>query len=316
MTIRPSRPGIPADILALSRERDELRRRGKYDRADALKRQIEEAGYGIKDNPHGAHLVILPSVEVDGVVYRTARQVPSLLEEADRCEFSVNILANTSYEETKRCLESVLRCPGNHDVEIILVNNRSLDELDVWARELQRGDVSLHLLCTSRPLGEAEARNVGLKQSRGRYVLLLDSSVELVGDVFAPLAQALGDSGVGITGFRGLHTDDLRHFEVSTAVEVEAIDGVCMAFRRKLLKKVGLFDERFRFPSYMDIDFNFAVRNSGVQAVVTPNLPIISHPLLQGVNLSDAERTRLTKRNFYRFLEKWGHRDDLLLEEK
>ncbi len=316
MTIRPSRPGIPADILALSRERDELRRRGKYERADALRRQIEEAGYGIKDNPHGAHLVILPSVEVDGIVYRTARQVPSLLEEADSCEFSVNILANSSFEETKRCLESVLRCVGRHDVEIVLVNNRSLDELDAWAKGLPGSDVRLHMLGTSRPLGEAEARNVGLKQSRGRYVLLLDSSVELMGDVFTPLAQVLADSRVGITGFRGLHTDDLRHFEVSTAAEVEVIDSLCMAFRRKLLKKVGFFDERFRFPSYMDIDFNFAVRNSGVQAVVTPNLPIISHPLLQGVNLSDAERTRLTKRNFYRFLEKWGHRDDLLLEKK
>src|SRR5215472_12029728 len=282
MTIRPSRPGIPADILALSRERDELRRRGKYDRADALRRQIEEAGYGIKDNPHGAHLVILPSVEVDGIVYRTARQVPSLLEEADRCEFSVNILANNSYEETKRCLESVLRCIANHDVEIILVNNRSLDELDVWARELQRNEVRLQILCTSRPLGEAEARNVGLKQSRGRFVLLLDSIAELTDDIFTPLAEVLADSRVGITGFRGLITDDLRHFDVGTAAEVETIDGLCMAFRRELLKKVGLFDERFRFPSYMDIDFSFAVRISGVQAVVTPNLPIISHPLLQG----------------------------------
>ena len=171
------------------------------------------------------------------------------------------------------------------------------------------------MLCTTRPLGEAEARNVGLKQSRGRYVLLLDSSVELIGDVFTPLAQVLADSRVGITGFRGLHTDDLRHFESSTATEVEFIDGLCMAFRRKLLKNVGLFDERFRFPTYMDIDFNFAVRNSGGQAVVTPNLPIIIHPFLLGADLSDAERTRLTNRNFYRFLEKWGHRDDLLLEK-
>jgi GT2 family glycosyltransferase len=316
MTIQPSRPGIPADILALSHERDELRRRGKYDRADALKRQIEEAGYGIKDNPRGAHLIVLPSVEVDGIVYRTARQVPSLLDEDDRCEFSVNILANTSFEETKRCLESVLRCIGNRDIEIILVDNRSLDQLNAWFGELQRDDSRLHMLCTSRPLGEAEARNVGLKQSRGKYILLLDSSIELTGDVFTLLAQVLADSRVGITGFRGLLTDDLRHFEESTAAEVEVIDGLCMAFPRKLLKKVGLFDERYRFPYYMDIDFNFAVRSSGAQAVVTPNLPIISHPLLQDVHLSDAERTRLTKRNFYRFLEKWGHRDDLLLENK
>ena len=97
MTIQSSHPGIPADILALSHERDELRKRGKYDRADALKRQIEEAGYGIKDNPRGAHLIVLPSVEIDGVVYRTARQVPSLLGEEDLCEFSVNILANSSF---------------------------------------------------------------------------------------------------------------------------------------------------------------------------------------------------------------------------
>ena len=89
-----------------------------------------------------------------------------------------------------------------------------------------------------------------------------------------------------------------------------------MAFGRRLLKRIGLFDERYRFPYYMDIDFNFAARDSGAQAVVAPNLPIRSHPLLQDVGLSDAERTRLTKRNFYRFLEKWGHRDDLLLENK
>ena len=31
-------------------------------------------------------------------------------------------------------------------------------------------------------------------------------------------------------------------------------------------------------------------------------------------SLSDAERSRLTKRNFYRFLEKWGDREDLLLD--
>ena len=316
MTIQSSHPGIPAEILALSHERDELRRRGKYDRADALKRQIEEAGYGIKDNPHGAHLIVLPRVEVDGVVYRTSRHVPSLLEEEDHCEFSVNILANTSFEETKRCIESVMRSSGTREVEIILVDNRSLDQLNDWFRELQRNDSRLHLLSTSRPLGEAEARNVGLNQSRGKYILLLDTSVELIGDVFTPLVQVLGEKSVGITGFKGLSTEDLHHFEESTDLEVEVIDGSFMTFQRKLLKKIGLFDERYRFPYYMEIDFNFAVRDSGVRAVVTPNLPIKSHPLFQDVTLSDAERTRLKKRNFYRFLEKWGQRDDLLLDSE
>jgi hypothetical protein len=314
MTIQSSHPGIPADILALSHERDELRKRGKYDRADALKRQIEEAGYSIKDNPHGAHLIVLPSVNVDGIVYRTARQVPSLLDQENRCEFSVNVLANTNFEETKRCIESVLRWMGTYEVEILLMNNKLFEELDAWYRELQSKDSRLHLLSTPRPLGEAEARNVSMKQSVGKYMLLLDTSVELIGDVFTPIVQILADKSIGITGFRGLSSEDLHHFEESSNAEVEVIDELCMAFQRTLLKKIGLFDESYRFPYYMVIDFNFAVRDSGVRAVVTPNLPIRSYSSLQDAILSDAERTRLKKRNFYRFLDKWGDRDDLLLE--
>ena len=315
MTTQSYRHGIiPEEILALSHERDALRKRGRYDRADVLKRQIEEAGYAIKDNPHGAHLIILPGVEVDGKFYRIARHLPSLLDAADECTFSVNILARDTFEQTQRCVESVLRFAGNTDLEIILVDNASHDELPIWADALQQGDRGVHVLHVTRPMGEAEARNLGMKRSRGRYILLLDSSVELVGDVFTPLEKTLSDSRIGVTGFRGLRTDDLRHFEESQQLEVEAVDGLCLAFRRKLLKKVGLLDEGYRFARYMDLDFNFAVRESGARAVVTPALPVICHPGSPEAHLSDAERTRLTKRNFYRFLKKWGERDDLLVE--
>ncbi len=315
MTVQPSRAGIPADILALSHERDELRRKGKYKQADDLKRQIEEAGYGIKDNPHGAHLIILPGVEVDGTIYRTSRHVPSLLDEADICAFSVNMLANNSFEATRRCFESIARFAGEHSIEIMLVDNGSQDELYSWASALQQQDPRLHLLHLARTVGEAEARNVGLKLSRGRYILMLDSHIEATGDVFTPLAEMLSDRDVGVTGLRGLLSEDMRHFEETGEREVEAIAGSCMAFRRSLLKSAGLFDERFRYPYYMDIDFNFAVRDCGKSAIVTPALPVQSHPQAYDSKLSDAERTRLTRRNFYRFLDKWGHRDDLLLEK-
>jgi len=316
MTTQPYRHAIPAEILALSHERDALRKRGRYDQADALKRQIEEAGYAIKDNPRGAHLIILPSIEVDGKVYRTTRQLPSLLDEADNFTFSVNIVARNSFEQTRRCLESVLRFADKSDIEILLVDNASRDELVLWAETLQRTMQHLHVLRASRAMGEAEARNIGLKRSRGRFILLLDSSVELTGDVFTPLAKTLSDPKVGITGLHGLCTDDLRHFEASQRTEVEVVDGLCMAFKRKLLKKVGFFDERYRFPRYMDVDFSFAVRDSGANVLITPDLPVRCHAELQDGNLSDAERARLTKRNFYRFLEKWGSRDDLLIEKE
>jgi GT2 family glycosyltransferase len=315
MAIRPYRQSIPPEILALSHERDHLRRRGQYERADALKQQIEDAGYVVKDNPHGAHLVILPSIEVNGTVYRTARHLPSLLDEPDTCLFSVNILTHNSYASTRRCVESILRYAGNSSIEIVLVDNASHDDLDLWAKELTYSEPRLQALHTTRTMGTAEAHNVGLKQSRGHYILLLDNNLELTGDIFTPLEKTLANSNVGITGLQGLRTDNLRHFTESQQLEVEAINYQCMAFRRTLLKQIGLFDERYRYPYYMDIDFNFAIRDQGREAVVTPNLPVICHPAAQDRSPSDAEHTRLTKRNFYRFLEKWGNREDLLLEK-
>ena len=45
------RPGIPEEILALTEERDVLRRRGQYDRADLLKEQIEKALRFAEESP-------------------------------------------------------------------------------------------------------------------------------------------------------------------------------------------------------------------------------------------------------------------------
>ncbi len=315
MTTRPYRTSIPQEVLALSHERDLLRRRGQYQRADELKKMIEEAGYAVKDNPHGAHLVTLPGVDVDGKMYRMVRDLPSLLDGGATCTFSVILLAQNNAERVRRCIQSVLRFAAASDIELLVVDNASQDGIDLWVEALKYQEPRLHLLRATRTMGVAEAYNMALKQSHGRYILLLDNSAELTGDIFTPLEQTLANTEIGITGFHGLRTDNLRHFTECEAEEAEVIDSQCMAFRRDLLPKAGLFDERYRYPHYMDIDFNLAIRDSGFEAIVTPDLPLIYHTGEQNEERSDAEQVRLRKRNFYRFLEKWGNREDLLPDE-
>jgi GT2 family glycosyltransferase len=314
MTTHPYRQVIPEEILALSHERDLLRRKGNYARADVLKQQLEDAGYAVKDNPHGAHLVILPSIFVDGTQYRTIHQLPSLLEENDQCTFSVNILARNNSDQARRCVESVLKFAGTTSIEVMLIDNSSQDGFDIWAEALHHRDARVHVLRSTRKMGIAEAYNIGFLQSRGNYILLLDTAIELTGDIFTPLAQTLSDPAIGLTGPRGLITDDMRHFEESEEIEVEVIDGRCMAFRRPILKKAGLLDEGYRYSEFMDVDFSFAIRDSDKNTLRTPDLALTYHPETQETGLSSAEQTRLTKRNFYRYLSKWGDRDDLILE--
>ena len=56
----------------------------------------------------------------------------------------------------------------------------------------------------------AAAKNLALRLSRGELVLLLDPSVEVLGDLFDPTRQALADHQVGLVGPWGLTTTDLN----------------------------------------------------------------------------------------------------------
>ena len=95
--------------------------------------------------------------------------------------------------------------------------------------------------------------------------------------------------------------------------EVDAVEGYCLAIRREALRAVGGIDRRFRFYRNADLDLSFAVRDAGWKAVRTEPLPLVRHEHRGWTSLPDEERDRLSKRNFYRFLDHWGDRRDLLL---
>ena len=169
------------------------------------------------------------------------------------------------------------------------------------------------VLRTSQRLGWADARNLGLRRSRGEITVLLDTSLEPIGDFVQPLMAAFDDPTVGVAGGWGVTSGDGREFEDAPPGEVDAIEGYCLAVRRDALRAVEGFDRRFRFYRNADLDFSFAVRDAGWRAIRTDPLPLTRHEHRGYASLPDAERDRLSKRNFYRFLEHWGDRRDLLL---
>jgi len=86
-----------------------------------------------------------------------------------------------------------------------------------------------------------------------------------------------------------------------------------MAFRRDVIRDVGLFDEKFKWYRTADIECSFRVRDRGFRAIVV-DVPIVRHEHRMWSSIPPAERDRLSKRNFYRFLERFRGRTDLLVE--
>ncbi len=305
------------DVQEPLKERKAHRESSSFIEADQLREMIMATGYEIMDTSEGPLAIRNPYLTMGAgkggaEPVSSSAEVESLISEPDGCEFSVNLLAHDNFPELKRCLDSVLSWSEGYDLEIILVQNGSLDETAELIEDFSVVHENLRIIDADHYLGEAAGRNVGLKQSCGKYVILLDGCAELKGDVFGPIRETLADEKVGVTGARGVLTEDLHEFKDAPTPRVDAMLGYCFAFRRGLLSEVGLMDEKFRFYRNLDLDYSFQFRDKGYILQTTPDLPIQIYDRMDWAAMPQDERDRNSKKNFYRFLTRWHHRTDLL----
>ena len=62
-----------------------------------------------------------------------------------------------------------------------------------------------------------------------------------------------------------------------------------------------------------DVEFSFRLRDRGGRAIAVPGLPLEKHEHRLWEATEPSERDRLSKRNTYRFLDRWRGREDLLV---
>jgi cysteinyl-tRNA synthetase len=283
----------------LAEERRERRAAKDFAAADALRDRIRELGFDVKDTPAGFEL--LP-IEPEGPQGVSPAEVPSVLEEPATFEFSIHWVVQGWPEDAVRGIQAFRRHHPDRRIQHVVVDAADTDP-STWPDDVD-------LVRLDRDHGWGADRNAGLKRTLGRIVVVIDGSMEPAGDVLTPLADALADPSVGIAGPFGIVTDDLREFRDAEGTECDAVEGYLMAFRREILSSAGFFDEKFAFYRTADIEYSFRVKDQGLRAIVVP-LSVERHEHRMWANTPEDERARLSKRNFYRFLERWRGRTDL-----
>ncbi|HEV8057188.1 MAG TPA: glycosyltransferase [Actinomycetota bacterium] len=293
---------VPDEVRAIAAQRDERRRAKDFAAADALRDRIAQLGFAVIDGPDGPAFEPLAAAETLRIA---PPDVDSLLDEPPTADVSVHWVAEGWPEDVVRALAGFRANEGGRNVQYVVADTTETDPATY-------GD-GVELLELEIGTGWGAARNAGLKRSRGPIVLVMDGSVEPTGDVFGPLKAALDDPSVGVAGPFGISTEDLREFHDSDGPEVDAIEGYLMAFRRDVLRDVGLFDEKFRWYRTADIECSFRIKDAGLRALRV-DVPVIKHEHRMYHATPEAERDRLSKRNFYRFLERFRDRYDLLVD--
>ena len=292
---------LPDDVRRLLAARTEARTARDWRLADALRDELAAAGWAVEDAASGS--TARPILERGPDDTAAAR-----LDEPATVALSIQVVAEDHPDDVDRFLRGLAAHPPDVGWELVIVDNDARSAPPAPAL-----DVEPTILATAGRLGWGDARTLGLRHSRGEITVLVDTSLEPIGDAWSPLLAAFDDPRVGVAGGWGVVSADGRQFEEAPPGEVDAVEGYCLAVRREALRAVRGFDHRFRFYRNADLDFSFAVRDAGWIAVRTEALLFARHEHRGWTSLPEAERDRLSRRNFYRFLDHWGDRRDLLL---
>ena len=313
----PERYEIGSANSAAIARRDALREQAAYADADLMREEVIASGMVVEDTGTATRVRPQTHLELQEAKWSSvsaSREVPSLLDEPDVYEFSFVINAYDYVDDVRRCVEAILRHSGGASVEIIVVDNGSTDGTGDYLEGAQAEYANMRVIHCDHVVGDAAGKNIGLKQARGRYVVVMDASTEVIGDILAPVAEQLSDSSIGVFGPYGLTTDDMQHFhEEVDRGDADAMQAYCMAFRRADLRTVGLMHESFRFYRNLDIDYCFQFKNAGYRVVCDSGMPLVRHEHRQWEELEENQRDELSRKNFGRFLKRWGNRPDLLI---
>ncbi|HET9613883.1 MAG TPA: glycosyltransferase [Candidatus Limnocylindrales bacterium] len=310
------RQRIPDDVLTAAHDRAAARARRDWPEADRLRAEIEAAGWKIVDRGTDFALepATPPTVEADGVVrYGSSEAVPSRLDEPETGIATVVLVATDWPDDLRRALDA-LTATSPDGTSVVIVADGSGSEPDAAATN-GPARPPVEIVRTSERLGTGSAWNIGIRRATAPVVLILDTSVEPTGDIVTPLVDALRDPSIGVVGGFGIASADLRRFHEAGPGDATAIEGYAMAFRRADAAARGPVDERFRFYRNLDIWWSLVLRDEGEgtaprRAVALP-LPAVRHEHRGWTSVPDAERDRLSKRNFYRILDRFGTRRDL-----
>jgi GT2 family glycosyltransferase len=286
-----------AEAEKLLVERLERRRARDFEAADDIRRRLHEGGWDVADRGSGGSALV--QIKVPAVASATVRAVTLLA------------VVHGWQADAERWLLSVFtHCKA--DFEALVFDNSGDPRIAGWLAS--RSAERLRVITPARPVGYSIAVNAGIEAAAGEVIVIFDPGVELTGDAISPLVSALADPSVAVAGPYGLRGNgSLKEFIESDGPEADAIEGYCMAFRRADAMSVAGFDPRFKFYRIADIEFSFRLRDRGGRAAVVSGLPIEKHEHRLWEATGSEERLRLSRRNLYRFLDRWGQRNDLLV---
>ena len=212
-------------------------------------------------------------------------------------------------ELLKNCIGSIYETVHNKEIEIIVVDNASIDNsIDL----IKTNYPQVKIIPNSKNLGFSRAVNIGMRSSMGKYVILLNTDTLLQKNSVNKLIDYMDSNpNTGVCGGQLIYEDGrkqhsfdnypsllfelvnksllkrllpnrfygkLKHFD--EPVQVESIIGACFVISRACIEAIGLLDEDYFF-FIEETDYCYRAKQKGFSVIHVPQAKIIH---FQGVS--------------------------------
>lgn len=199
-----------------------------------------------------------------------------------------------------RCLESVLASMKeiNLNVEVIVVDNNSTDgSVELLNKKYTR----VKKIFKKENLGYGKANNLGIKEAKGEYILLLNSDCILKKNAIERFHHCLTSHSNSFIGAK-LYNEDgtpqascgpfytlpiiflmlflkgdqlqITRYSPDTSKEVDWVSGACLGGERQAFVDVGLFDESI-FMYMEEIDLLYRAKQKGYHVWFCPDAHVV-----------------------------------------
>lgn len=218
----------------------------------------------------------------------------------------------------KDCIYSI-KLHTKEPYEIIVVDNGSSDgTVDICRQE------GITFISLASNVGFPAACNKGLKIATGDTILLLNNDVIVTRNWLQNMLNCLNsDTNIGIVGpltnyasgkqqidmpYTSLEemSSQLNEPDAKKWLQVERIVGMCFLFKRELMDRIGLLDERYSPGHFEDDDYCHRARNAGYTFRIAGDVFVFHHGSASFTKQDMSKVKHLVDINRQKFIDKWG----------
>ena len=254
-------------------------------------------------------------------------------------EVSVVIVSYNSRAVLDPCLQSLKKQNVFDDTEVIVVDNASSDGSPTMVRERHPW---VKLIAGRKNVGFSRGVNIGIREARGEYFLILNPDTVVRSDSIERLLEFMKRTpSAGIVGPKLVYNDGtlqyscrrfytwkvlvlrrtilgkilknsaavadhmMLDFDHESTREVDWILGACLLVRRRAVESVGLLDERF-FLYFEDVDWCYRMRQKGWKVFYHPEA-VVTHSYARESAQSVINRSVIAHlASLIRYYDKWN----------